>query len=232
MKKRSTGCYNNLQVLVAFDTRSFSFRFSCTDLHGWPLSSQGSKRPQTVMAWTVMSLCLSWASNRLISDLFHVSLVRTRRHKHTALQGPGDLRSGAGSASLLRRSGSAARCWLEWTVRDEAGALPSFSLTNETTDSLSGTWICLKGGKVFVLFFGGFCWTAVYPHRSIIIQLVEVKTSSIFFFLKTMLPFGLFINWIPVWGFPVSRHTRQRHSLILFPEVSFVKTKCFIRWSS
>lgn len=179
-----------------------------------------------------MCLCLSWASNRLISDLFHVSLVRTRRHKHTALQGPGDLRSGTGSASLLRRSGSAARCWLEWTVWDEAGALPSFSLTNEATDSLWDINLPQGWEGFCFVFFGGFCWTAVYPHQSIIIQLVEVKTSSIFFFLKTMLPFGLFINWIPVWGFPVSRHTRQRHSFILFPEVSFVKTKCFIRWSS
>lgn len=96
-------------------------------------------------------------SNWLISDLFHVSLVRPRPHKHTALRGLGKPRSGAGSASLLRRSGSAVHCWLEWTVQDEAGALLSFSSTNETTDSLSVTSVCLKGGKVFVLFFGGVC---------------------------------------------------------------------------
>ena len=136
VEKRSTSRYNNLQVLVAFNNRSFSSQFSCTDLQGWPLSSQGSERPQTAVVWTVMCLCLSWASNWLISDLFHVSLVRTRPHKHPALRGLGKPRSGAGSASLLRRSGSAVRCWLERTAWDEAGALPSFSLTNETTDSL------------------------------------------------------------------------------------------------
>lgn len=173
-----------------------------------------------------MCLCLSWASNWLISDLFHVSLVTTRPPKHTALRGLGKPRSSAGSASLLRRSGSAVRCWLEWTVRDEAGVLPSFSLTNETTDSLSVTSICLKGGKVFVLFLVVF---AVYPHQSIIIQLVEVETLPIFFFLKR--PCFLLASSLIAYLFGVSLYPeiRGKGSLILFPEVSSVKTQCFIR---
>ena len=228
MKNCSTSCYNNLQVLVAFNNRSFPFRFSCTGLQGWPVSSRGSKCPQTEMVGTVMSLCLSWASNQLIWDLFHVSLVRTWRHKHTALREPGGPRSIAGLASPLRRSGSAACCWLEWSVRDEAGALPSFSSTNETRLSL---WdINLPQGWEGFRFVFWWRLLACSLPTSIYSYSVGRSWNLIYFlFLKTMLPFGLFINWTPIWGFPVSRHTWQRHSVILFPEVSFVKTKCFIR---